>query len=188
MTTTTTTGQALRLTESLRLWDQAARLIPGGSQTNSKRPQAYAFGQYPSYAARAQGAYIWDVDGNRYLDYVNGVGPVSLGHGYPAVIEAVQEQLARGVIAGLLWPAEVEAAQALVDAIPCAEQVRFLKGGGAGTAATIRIARAHTGRLKILNSGCRGWPEPWAAHVDRDAVPPEMRDYVCRSSSTTWTR
>ena len=85
-------------------------LIPGGSQTNSKR----AGGTTPSGSIRstlpaAKGARIWDVDGNEYLDYVNGLGPISLGYDYPAVTAAIRDQLDRGTISGLLWPAEVEA-------------------------------------------------------------------------------
>src|SRR5262245_57750737 len=119
---------ALRLTESLRLWAAAERLIPGGSQTNSKRPEAFAMGEYPIYAARAAGCRIWDVDGNEYLDLVSALGPVSLGYAHPAVDAAIREQLERGIISGLLWPVEVEVAQGLVDA---------LSGGTAGGALAV---------------------------------------------------
>jgi glutamate-1-semialdehyde aminotransferase len=159
------------------LWAEAERLIPGGSQTNSKRPGNYAFGQYPIYAARAAGCHIWDVDGNEYIDYVNALGPISLGYCHPAVDDAIRQQLERGIIAGLLWPLEVEVARALVDTIPGAEAVRFLKGGGEATAAAARIARAHTGRHLILNAGYRGWPDTWSAGRDA-AVPPALSSYV----------
>ncbi len=155
----------------------AETLIPGGSQTNSKRPQAFAFGRYPIFAARAEGSRIWDVDGNEYVDFVNGLGPITLGYRHPAVDQAVRDQLEHGVIAGLLWPLEVEVARGLVEAIPCAEQARFFKGGGEATAAAARIARAATGRSVILNAGYRGWPDPWAAGRDA-AVPAELERYV----------
>src|SRR5207249_6238481 len=103
----------------------------------------------------------------------NALGPISLGYGYPAVDEAIRRQLERGIISGLLWPQEVEAAQALVAAIPCAEQVRFFKGGGEATAAAARIARAFTGRHVILNAGYRGWPDTWSTGRDT-AVPPDL--------------
>lgn len=167
----------LCVAQSLRIWEEATSLIPGGSQTNSKRPQHYAFGKYPIYTARAEGSRIWDVDGNEYIDYVNGLGPITLGHRYAAVDDAVRTQLERGVISGLLWPLEVQAARALVEAIPCAEMVRFLKGGGDATAAAARIARAYTGRHLILNAGYRGWPDTWSAGRD-PAVPPELASYV----------
>src|SRR5262249_52875356 len=120
---------------------------------------------------------IWDVDGNGYLDYVNALGPVSLGYCVPEVDAAVRGQLERGVIAGLLWPLEVEVARALAADVPGAEQVRFFKGGGEATAAAARTARAATGRHVILNAGYRGWPDTWAAGRD-PAVPPELQRYV----------
>jgi glutamate-1-semialdehyde aminotransferase len=169
--------RGLSLGESLRIWKEATRLIPGGTQTNSKRPKNYAFGHYPIYASRADGCRIWDVDGNEYIDYVNGLGPISLGHRFPAVEAAVRAQMERGTISGLLWPLEVEAARGLVEAIPCADMVRLLKGGGDATAAAARIARAYTGKHLILNAGYRGWPDTWVARQD-PAVPPPLRDYV----------
>jgi glutamate-1-semialdehyde 2,1-aminomutase len=162
--------------ESMRLWAEAEGLIPGGSQTNSKRPRHYALGHYPIYAARAEGSHIWDVDGNEYIDYVNGMGPISLGYGFPAVDAAIRDQLGKGIVSGLLWPLEIAAARALTEVIPCAEQVRFLKGGGEATAAAARIARAHTGKHLLLNAGYRGWPDTWAAGHD-PAVPPDLARY-----------
>jgi glutamate-1-semialdehyde aminotransferase len=170
-------ADGLRLDRSLDLWRDAERLIPGGSQTNSKRPTAFAFGKYPIFAARAAGCRIWDVDGNEYVDYVNGLGPITLGYRYPAVDDAVRAQLEKGFISGLLWPAEVEAARGLTEAIPCAEMVRFFKGGGEATAAAARIARAFTGRHVILNAGYRGWPDTWSAGRDK-AVPPGVAKYL----------
>jgi glutamate-1-semialdehyde aminotransferase len=117
------------------------------------------------------------VDGNEYIDFVCGLGPISLGYRYPAVDEAVRTQLEKGIIAGLLWPLEVEVARGLVEAIPCAEMVRYLKGGGEATAAAARIARGFTGRHVILNAGYRGWPDTWSAGRDT-AVPPEIGKYV----------
>src|SRR5438093_897478 len=115
------TAQQLKVERSLALFERAATIIPGGSQTSSKRPAYYAPGEYPVYASRARGCRVWDVDGNEYVDYVNGLGPVSLGYCYPAVDEAIREQLQRGILAGLLWPAEVEVAELLIEAIPCAQ-------------------------------------------------------------------
>jgi len=151
--------------KSLELWNRAAQLIPGGSQTNSKRATAYAPGAYPIYAQRAEGARIQDVDGNWYIDYVLGLGPITLGYCYPAVDRAIAEQLGKGIIYGLLSPLEVEAAEALCEMVPCAEMVRFLKGGAEVTTAAARIARAYTGKELILNSGYRGWADTWTAAV-----------------------
>ncbi|HUS80709.1 MAG TPA: aminotransferase class III-fold pyridoxal phosphate-dependent enzyme [Armatimonadota bacterium] len=148
---------------SIELYRRALELIPGGSQTGSKRPTAYALGAYPIYAQDAEGARVQDVDGNWYVDYVLGLGPITLGYCYPAVDEAIRAQLERGIIYGLLSPLEVEAAEAICDMVPCAEMVRFLKGGSEVTTAAARIARGYTGRELVLNCGYRGWADVWAA-------------------------
>ena len=157
--------------KSLEIWRQAEALIPGGSQTNSKRPGNYAFGAYPIYAARAQGSHIWDVDGNEYIDYVLGLGPISLGYAYPAVDAAIREQLERGIVYGLLSPLEVAVAQALTEVVPCAEMVRFLKSGTEVTSAAARIARAVTGREVIVSQGYHGWHDTWTAGHNDGGVP-----------------
>ena len=161
----------MRYGKSLELFKEQLKLIPGGSQTNSKRPSAFAFGAYPIFVRKAWGCRVEDVDGNTYIDFVNGCGPIVLGYRYPAVDEAIREQLDRGIIAGLLYPVETEAARLLCEMAPCAEMVRFLKGGGEATAAAARIARAHTGREIILNCGYRGWPDVWIAANKARGVP-----------------
>ncbi|MGC9317152.1 MAG: aspartate aminotransferase family protein [Armatimonadota bacterium] len=148
---------------SLGLYRRAIELIAGGSQTNSKRPAAYALGAFPIYAQDAQGARIQDVDGNWYIDYILGLGPITLGYCHPAVDAAIREQLEHGIIYGLLSPREVEVAEAICDMVPCAEMVRFLKGGAEVTTAAARIARGYTGREVLLNCGYRGWADTWAA-------------------------
>ena len=148
---------------SLELYRRAIEVIPGGSQTNSKRATAYALGAYPIYAQNADGARIQDVDGNWYIDYVLGLGPITLGYCYPEVDAAIREQLERGIIYGLMSPLEVEVAETVCEMVPCAEMVRFLKGGAEVTTAAARIARTHTGREIILNSGYRGWADGWLA-------------------------
>ncbi len=148
---------------SLELYKRAIEVIPGGSQTNSKRGTAYALGAYPIYAQNAEGARIQDVDGNWYIDYVLGLGPITIGYCYPEVDAAVREQLDRGMIYGLLSPLEVEVAELVCEMVPCAEMVRFLKGGAEVTQAAARIARTHTGREILLNSGYRGWADTWRA-------------------------
>lgn len=155
--------EPLNVQKSLELWQRAEELIAGGSQTNSKRPSAFAPGAYPIYAERSQGCRIWDIDGNEYIDYVLALGPIVLGYCYPAVDEAIRAQLSKGIIWGLLSPLEVECAELMCEMIPCCESVRFLKGGAEATSAAARIARAYTGREIILNSGYRGWSDTWTA-------------------------
>lgn len=157
--------EPLKLDLSEKLYAKAVELIPGGSQTMSKRPQGYAPGAFPIYVERAKGCRVWDVDGNEYIDYLMALGPIVLGYCYPAVDRAISEQLKKGIIYGLLHPLEVKAAQLVHETVPCAEMVRFLKGGAEVTTAAARIARAYTGRELILNCGYRGWADQWTAQM-----------------------
>ncbi len=165
----------MRYEKSLELFEDARRLIPGGSQTNAKRPQAFAYGAYPIYVESASGCRVRDIDGNEYIDLVGACGPIILGYAYGAVDDAVREQLEKGIIGGLLYPLEVEVARLFTEMVPCAEMVRFFKGGGAATAAAARIARAHTGRELILNKGYRGWPDVWATGSNDRGVPSGLK-------------
>ena len=168
----------VRFTESLDLFGHAQEVIAGGSQTASKRPGAYAFGAYPIYAERAAGARIRDIDGNEYIDYVNGLGPIVLGYCYPEVDAAIGEQLGKGIIYGLLSPLEVAAADSIIEAVPAAEVVRFLKGGAEANNAAARIARAYTKREIILNNGYRGWSDGWSAERNDGGIPAALEPYV----------
>jgi glutamate-1-semialdehyde 2,1-aminomutase len=163
---------------SLTLHDEARRLIPGGAQTTSKRPAAYAYGAYPIYFDRGHGARIIDIDGNEYIDLVGALGPISLGYTHPAVDTAIREQLERGIISGLLSPLEVEVARLISEIVPCAERVRYFKGGGEATAAAARVARRHTGREIILNCGYRGWPDTWTITSNDGGVPKRLEGAV----------
>lgn len=163
---------------SLALFDEARELIPGGSQTNSKRPTAFAYGAYPIYLESASGCRVRDIDGNEFIDLVGGLGPISLGYAYPAVDDAIRAQLPKGILSGLLSPLEVEVAKLLTELVPCAEAVRFFKGGGEATAAAARVARRFTGREVILNCGYRGWPDTWAAAANDGGVPKALGDAI----------
>ena len=167
-----------RYDRSLELFEQARRLIPGGSQTTSKRPQMFAYGAYPIYAARASGARIEDVDGNIYIDLVNALGPIILGYNDPDVRAAILAQLDKGILSGLLYPAEVEAARLITELVPGMQMARFFKGGGEATAAAARLVRAHTGRELILNCGYRGWPDVWTAAQNDGGVPRALAEAI----------
>lgn len=156
---------------SLALFDEAVALIPGGSQTNSKRPSAFAHGAYPIYFESGQGGRITDIDGNEFIDLVGGLGPLALGYRHPVVDDAIRKQLDRGIISGLLSPLEVDVARLLRELVPCAEMVRYFKGGGEATAAAARVARRFTGRPIILNCGYRGWPDTWTVANNDGGIP-----------------
>ena len=118
---------------------------------------------YPQYVVRADGAYLWDVDGKRYTDFVLGYGPVVLGHCRPEVTAAVQAQQAQAVCISPLWsPRQVELTERLVDIFPGAEQAYLMRTGSDATSAAVRLARIATGRTKILKWGYNGWHD-WTA-------------------------
>lgn len=164
----------LNLARSLALFRRAGQRIPGGSQTTSKRPVQFALGGYPIYAAEGNGGCITDVDGNEYIDLVQALGPVLLGYCYPTVDQAIARQLGKGIIYGLLSPLEVECAELIAEIVPCAEAVRFFKGGGEATAAAARVVRGFTRRPLILNCGYRGWPDVWAVAAGDPGVAPGL--------------
>ncbi len=153
----------LDLTKSMQLYAEAKRLIPGGSQTMSKRAEAFATGAMPIYFSHASGCRVTDIDGNQYIDYVSALGPIILGYCHPAVDEAVRKQISNGMIFPMLHPLEVEATKLICDMVPCAEMVRFFKTGAESTAAAARIMRGHTGKDLILSAGYHGWLDTWAA-------------------------
>ncbi len=158
-----------RVAKSLALYERALALIPGGTQLISRRPGRFAYGVCPIYAESASGATIHDVDGNDWLDWVSAIGPAILGYACPAVDDAVREQIGRGAVFTVNHPAEVELAEELVAAIPCAEQVRYCKGGGEACAIAVRIARGVTGRDRVLVCGYHGWHDWYlAANLDDD--------------------
>ena len=148
---------------SYSLYRRAAELIPGGTQLLSRRPTKYANGVSPVYAARANGARIWDVDGNEYIDWVSGIGAVILGYCDPVVDDAVREQIGKGVATSINSELEIELAEELCRTIPCAEMVRYAKCGGEACAIAVRIARGVTGRDKVLFCGYHGWHDWYLA-------------------------
>ena len=169
----------LRLDRSLVLYEKALQIIPGGSQTGSKRPDSYAPGAFPIYLDRGKGCRVFDVDGNEYIDYIMALGPVNLGYAYPRVNDAVREQLEKVTIMNLLNPLEVELAEEITKAVPCAEMVRFMKSGAEVTSACVRIARAYTDREKIVHCGYHGWHDTFtASSANRRGVPRALRELI----------
>ncbi len=146
-----------RVARSLELYRRAEALIPGRTQLISRRSSQFAHGASPIYAARAKGARFIDVDENEYIDWVNAVGAIILGHADDAVDGAVKAQIDRGSIFTLNSALEIELAELLNEVIPSAEMARYTKGGGEANAVAARIARGATGRSLILFSGYHGW-------------------------------
>lgn len=143
----------LRWDKSQALFTEAQRYIPGG--VNSPVRAFRAVGTTPRFIDRAQGARIWDVDGNEYVDYVCSWGPLILGHAHPQVIGAIQAAAARGTSYGAPTILETELARMVVAAVPSVEMVRMVNSGTEATMSASRLARAYTKRSKILKfTGC----------------------------------
>ena len=143
--------------KSNEFYKKASDLIPGKTQLISRRASQFASGVSPVYAKSAKGSKFIDVDGNEYIDWVNAVSAVILGHSDNVVDTAVKEQIDKGSIYTLNSTMEIELAELLIDTIPSAEMVRYSKGGGDACSVAIRIARGVTGKDKVLFSGYHGW-------------------------------
>jgi glutamate-1-semialdehyde-2,1-aminomutase len=165
-----------------REWlERSARRIPGCAQTFSKGPISFVQNVAPNFLVRGKGPWVWDVDGNRYVDYILGLGPVILGHADPAVNDAAARQMALGVSFSLPHTVEVEVAELLCDLIPCAEMVRFGKNGSDATAAAVRVARAFTGRDLVVRCGYHGWQDWFIGSTSRYlGVPAAVRALTLR--------
>ncbi|HEX2474850.1 MAG TPA: glutamate-1-semialdehyde 2,1-aminomutase, partial [Lacipirellulaceae bacterium] len=135
-------------TNSHELFQRAQQLMPGG--VNSPARAFGAVGGEPIFFARGQGAYLWDVDGNRYIDYVGSWGPLILGHAHPAVLTAIGEAARRGTSFGAPTDAENELAELIIKAVPGIEKVRLVSSGTEATMSAIRLARGCTGRDVIV--------------------------------------
>ena len=135
------------------LFDRARQLIPGG--VNSPVRAFRAVGGTPRFVQRAQGAYFWDANGQRYIDYIGSWGPMILGHGHPAVVEAVQKAVLDGFSYGAPTEREVELAEAIIGLVPSIEMVRLVSSGTEAAMSAIRLARGATGRSKLIKfEGC----------------------------------
>ncbi|MFC2029178.1 glutamate-1-semialdehyde 2,1-aminomutase [Chloroflexota bacterium] len=143
----------MNLDRSMELLTAAQKVIPGG--VNSPVRAFRAVGGAPPFISRGEGAYIWDEDGHRYVDYVLSWGPLILGHAHPAVVEALAEAAARGTSYGAPTALETELTELVVALVPSVEMVRFVNSGTEATMSALRLARAFTGRHKIVKfEGC----------------------------------
>jgi glutamate-1-semialdehyde 2,1-aminomutase len=134
--------------KSERLWAEAKRLLPGG--VNSPVRAFGAVGGVPRFIERGEGAYLYDVDGNRYLDYVLSWGPLILGHAHPHVVEELETAIRRGTSYGAPTRRELELARLIISYLPSIESLRLVNSGTEATMSAVRVARAFTGRDKII--------------------------------------
>lgn len=164
------------ITKSDEYYNRALGLIPSVTQTLAKGPGQWIKGVAPKYLIKGKGSHVWDVDGNEYIDYMMGVGPLSLGYAYPKVDEAIKRQLEDGITFSMMHPLEVEVAEMLHEILPNAEAVRYSKTGADVTSAAVRLARAYTGKNKILCCGYHGWHDWYISITARNrGIPYEVQ-------------
>ncbi|HEV2949834.1 MAG TPA: glutamate-1-semialdehyde 2,1-aminomutase [Gemmataceae bacterium] len=155
----TTHHSPLTRRRSQEAFERACRVIPGG--VNSPARAFGAVGGNPIFIARGEGPYLWDLDGNQYLDYVGSWGPLILGHAHPKVVRAIEDTARRGSSFGAPTELETELAELIIDAVPSMEMVRFVSSGTEASMSALRLARGFTGRDKIVKfAGC------YHGHVD----------------------
>lgn len=163
--------------KSLELYERAKQIMPPPTQTMAKGPGQYSLGACPIYLDRGKGSRVWDVDGNEFLDWNAGIGPLSLGYCYDAVDNAIKAQLEKGITFSLMHELEYEVAELIHQTIPNAEAIRISKTGADVTSAAIRIARAFTGRKNVLCCGYHGWHDWYIAATSRsNGIPEEIKN------------
>lgn len=163
-----------------KLWKKALDLMPRGTQTMSKCPDQFVDGIYPKFADSAKGAYITDINGNTFLDYMCALGPIILGYNNTQVNKAIKTQLKKGIIFSLPTLLEQELAQLIRETVPCGEQSRFCKNGTDANLAAVRIARSYTKKDKILKAkgGYHGWGDWHAISIRPYGVPSALANYI----------
>ncbi|MBO8126296.1 MAG: glutamate-1-semialdehyde 2,1-aminomutase [Firmicutes bacterium] len=150
---------SLRTDKSDKLFAEAQKYIPGG--VNSPVRAFRSVGRNPLFIEKASGCYIWDEDGNRYIDYVGSWGPMIVGHAHPEVVKALKKAVERGFSFGAPTDLETKMAKLIVEAVPSVELVRMVNSGTEATMSALRLARGYTGRNKIVKFiGC------YHGHVD----------------------
>ncbi len=165
------------ITNSDDLYARAVKIMHPVTQTLAKGPGQFMKGVAPKYLKRGKNAHVWDVDGNEYIDYNMGIGPISLGYCYDRVDAAIANQLKDGITFSLMSELEVELAELVHSIIPNAESIRISKTGADVCSAAIRIARAFTGRKKVLCCGYHGWHDWYIGITSRDkGIPEEVKD------------
>lgn len=162
-----------RYKKSEQWLERAEKSIPLGSQTFSKSKVQFPIGAAPLFLEKGKGSKVWDIDGNEYIDFMNGLLCVSLGYADDDVNNAVIAQLQKGVSFSLPHTLETEVAEKLIDLIPCAEKVRFGKNGSDATTGAIRLARAYTQKELVLVCGYHGWQDWYIGSTTRDLGVPE---------------
>lgn len=142
---------------------RARTAIAHGALTNSKRPECFVKGVYPTHLARGRGCHVWDMPGKTYIDFICGLGTNLLGYSNPEISGAMSQQLSKGTLLSLSTDLEVIAAEKVKELVPWVERIRFLKTGTDACNAALRIARTRTGRSEVLSEGYHGWGDEFVS-------------------------
>ena len=169
----------MNLQKSIKLYKKASKIIPNSTNTNAKRRENFLDENlFPAYLEKAKGAYVWDLDGNKYIDYIAALSPINIGYNDERIVEKIQKQMKKGSIFSLPSSHEVELAELLIEKIPSAEMVRLLKTGADVTSAAVRVARHYTGKEMVLSCGYHGWHDWWSAKMGTKGIPNCMYDLI----------
>ncbi len=172
-------SDASRSDRTESLWGRAQAVLAAGTWTVTQGAFRYPGGLFPLLAERGEGCRLFDTTGRAYVDWIMGWGPVVLGYRHPEVERAISAQLAAGPLLSLLHPLEIEVAERVREAVPCAEGVAFGKNGSDVLAAAVRVARAHTGRELVLVHGYHGFHDWYLASVPEcEGIPASLRATV----------
>ncbi len=171
-------GEKLDITRSDEISKDARALIAGFTQSMMKRPEQFALGKFPVYLKGGDGTVVTDVDNNRYIDFICGLGANTLGHNHPSVTNAIMNNLKNGLIHSLPTELEVTTAKKLLSVIPGAEMCRFFKTGADATSAAVRLSRHVTGRDTIITVGYNGWHDHFMFYTP--GVPQAIKEFTHR--------
>jgi len=159
--------------KSKKLLEEAKKIIPSASQTYSKSYRYFVEGAAPAFLERGERGHVWDVDGNEYIDFVLGLGPITIGYNNREVNQAVIKQLKNGISFSQPTILELNLAKKLIEIIPCAEMVKFVKNGSDATTGAVRLARAYTGKDIIACCGYHGYHDWYVGTRDKNAGIPD---------------
>lgn len=165
----------------LAFLQRAEAVIAHGALTNSKRPHSFVKGVYPTHLVKGKGCHVWDRAGNRYVDFIGGLGSNLLGYAHDEITEAITAQAKLGATLSLGTEIEVELAERLTALFPFVERLRFLKTGSDACSAAVRIARAYTGRDLVLSMDYHGWHDDFVSLTPPAHGVPMARDWIARA-------
>lgn len=165
--------------KSLLQWEHSKKFVVPGGSTISKRADLYPLGAYPIYIKKSKGVSVEDIDGNHYIDFMSSSGAILLGHAYKSINSSIIKQLRKGSLHSLLNPSVTKLAEKICQHIPSANRIRIMKSGADATSGAVRIARAYTGRNKIVSCHYHGWHDWYFASTSMSkGIPASIKENI----------